>query len=118
MPCTDDFRPPNFNAPDPETQVHLDHLTRENDQLREWLIKLEDGGYLTADQWGMIHRNQSKHRAADLARLEKKFRASIADQKAMGREGQTDLHAKLGLVVTADPSKPLEPQLGFDPDSV
>ena len=119
MPCTDDFRPRNSSAPDPETQVRLDQLTRENDELREALLTLKEGGELTAVMWMKIGREQVKHRQEDLNRLEKQFRSSIADQKAMGREGVATLtHGFLGLVVTADPSRPLEPQLGFDPDSV
>jgi hypothetical protein len=96
----------------------LDRLTTENDRLRELVLRLVDGETITKQELERIRREQTKHRKEDLARLEKQFKASIADQKAMGREGATDLHTKLGLVITADPSKPLEPQLGFDPDSV
>jgi hypothetical protein len=100
-------------------RTEMDRLTRENDWLRELTIRLLNGEPVTKEELECVRRDQiHQHRKEDLARLEKQFRASIADQKAMGREGGTDLHAKLGLVVTADPSRPLTPQLGFDPDSV
>jgi hypothetical protein len=99
-------------------QRKLDRLTAENDRLREFLIRLREGKTLTVREWALVDRHQIAHRKEDLARLENTLRAAIADQKALGREGGTDLHAKLGLVVTADPKQPLEPQLGFDPDSI
>lgn len=119
MPCISDYpldNPPSVNLAN--VKLKLDRLTRENDWLREVTIRLVEGESVTKQELARIRRDQTAHRKEDLARLEKSFRGSIADQKAMGREGQTDLHAKLGLVVTADPSHPLAPQLGFDPDSV
>jgi len=116
MPCQSDY----MRDPVPPTnKAELDRLTAENDRLREFLLRLKAGGGLTVREWKVVERDQVAHRKEDLARLENTFRAAISDQKAMGRTGgASELHAKLGLVVTADPALPLEPQLGFDPDSV
>lgn len=100
-------------------QQACDHLTHENDQLREMVLKLLDGKKLSKLETDTVWRNQIAHRKEDLARLEKTLRRSIADQRAMGRNPVgAELTSKLGAVITADPQHPLEPQLGFDPDSL
>lgn len=60
-----------------------------------------------ASEVAEILKIQEKHRQADLDRLVKEL--SKAPQKNRKR---------LLAVLTADISKPLEPQLGFDPDSI
>jgi len=83
----------------------LDKLTHENDVLREAILEVEakTPGLFKGALIKKIGVSQIKHRKEDLARLEKVFRKSKDAEK-------------LGLVILADPAKPLEPQLGFDPD--
>ena len=59
---------------------------------------------IPADELAAITRDQIAHRRADLDRLLKVF-------------GATANRAMLTTVLAADPALPLEPQLGFDPDS-
>lgn len=83
-----------------------DKLTHENDMLREAIILAwsKEPKLFTAKTMKVVNANQVKHRKEDLARLEATFRKS--------RDAE-----KLGLVMLADPTKPLEKQLGFDPDA-
>jgi hypothetical protein len=105
MPCQsnyDDYS--NQSA----TRAELNRLTAENDMLREALIKIfeENPGFSTKlpkKLVAAISTSQIKHRREDLDRLEKTFI----------KNKNTELLQK---VWDADPSKPLEPQLGFNPD--
>jgi len=92
----------------------VDRLTRENHLLREMVINLDQGGKLTATELRMVKRNQTAHRKEDLDRLEKTLREAITK----GATDSGNVYEMLGRVVVADPSQPLEPQLGFDPDSL
>jgi hypothetical protein len=94
----------------------LDKLTAENDLLRETLLSVVESPTYTipAKVLKLIEKDQVKHRKEDLIRLEKTFRDQIAATNDHARE--RILYELLGRVVVAVPSKPLEPQLGFDPD--
>lgn len=82
----------------------LDKLTHENDILREAVLAAAEAGFdIPPASLSLIEKEQIAHRKEDLKRLEKTFKESKDAQR-------------LGLVVLADPTKPLEPQLGFDPD--
>jgi chemotaxis protein histidine kinase CheA len=123
MPCNSDYmmstRAEQDSAHHDEIariKVELDRLTRENDLLREMVINLDQGGKLTATELKLVKRNQVAHRKEDLARLERTLREALARNPP---EQTADvLHLRLGRVVTADPDRVLEPQLGFDPDSL
>jgi len=93
------------NPADAKLLKDNDHLTHENDQLREALLLiLDDRSYTPPDSTvKLIRKNQIAHRKEDLARLKKTFTKSKDAEK-------------LGLVMLADPNKPLEDQLGFSPD--
>lgn len=82
----------------------LTALTHDNDVLREQIIRLVDGGRLSDDEILGIRNAQTAHRCEDLKRLR--------DACVMADDWE-----RLRKVLNADPSKPLEPQLGFDPDS-
>jgi hypothetical protein len=83
-----------------------DKLTHENDILREVILAAAEKypKAFTAKVLKQVNLDQIAHRKEDLRRLEKTFRASKDAEK-------------LGLVMLADPTKPLEKQLGFDPDA-
>lgn len=81
----------------------IDRLTRENDELREKLLTLLSGGTLTKPESNEILASQIAHRKEDLKRLKQQFKKN---KDAL----------RYGLVGLADPKKPLEPQLGFNPD--
>lgn len=104
MPCTyytaDEERALAINR----YQKELNSLTHENDMLREALMVAVSGGEIDPDFLKTVYKNQVKHRKEDLKRLQKTFTESKDAEK-------------LGLVMLADPTKPLEPQLGFDPDA-
>lgn len=108
MPCTYDPSPEEIAAAtqqrDKYLRTELDRLTKENDRLRELVVGLAEGRTPSKKELDFIYRDQIKHRKEDLKRLEKTFR-SRKDAK------------RLGLVMLADPNKPLADQLGFDPDS-
>lgn len=139
MPCRDEGPP--TSPPIPKVvKDKLDRLTHENDLLREIILDaVEQDAILVVgkddlrdltkprislEQWAMIKRSQEDHRKEDLARLERKLRDSIS--RKIGRYVGVDRIAsyaaddsmKLAAVLLADPNKPLEPQLGFDPDSL
>lgn len=104
MPCQSDYS----DYANSSARAELDRLTKENDMLRESLIKIfeENPGItlkLPKKLVAAISTAQLKHRRDDLTRLEKTF---IKDKDT----------ENLQKVWDADPSKPLEPQLGFDPD--
>lgn len=84
----------------------LDKLTAENDMLREAVLNLTRDRDFALDPKviKIIAEDQTKHRSADLKRLKAVFTKSKDAEK-------------LGLVMLADPKKPLEPQLGFDADA-
>lgn len=82
----------------------LDRLTHENDVLREAVLSAAEGKPIKKSLLKQVRDNQVQHRKEDLARLEQTFRASKDA-------------TRLGLVMLADPAKPLKPQLGFDPDA-
>jgi hypothetical protein len=83
-----------------------DKLTLENDMLREGILAAAEKApkAFTATFLKKVNLDQIAHRKEDLRRLEKVFRASKDAEK-------------LGKVMLADPNKPLEKQLGFDPDA-
>lgn len=84
----------------------LDALTAEADLLREAVIAYAEGKSpdLPPELLRKIKTRQTAHRKEDLARLEAVFVAAKDKDR-------------LALVWAADPKKPLEPQLGFDPDA-
>lgn len=118
MPCT-------YYTPDEERRMsaeydrkqraELDRLTHENDILREALIAATSGNEIDPDFLKTVHENQVKHRKEDLKRLEKTFRKQLSETNDYARE--RIIQQMIGAVVTADPLKPLAPQLGFDPDA-
>ena len=81
-----------------------DKLTLENDLLREGILAAAEKApkAFTASFLKKVNLDQIAHRKEDLRRLEKVFRTSKDAEK-------------LGRVILADPTKPLEKQLGFDP---
>lgn len=97
MPCRSDYMEPNHRQ-------ELDRLTRENDMLREAVLSLQAGKGLPDAALMLIQEEQIKHRKEDLQRLAKVFRTAKDAPR-------------LGAVMLADPRKPLEPQLEFDPDA-
>ena len=114
MPCNSDYMDPTPAERETKIRKEMDKLTRENDLLREMVINLDQGGKLTATELRMVKRNQTAHRKEDLDRLEKTLREAITK----GATDSGNVYEMLGRVVVADPSQPLEPQLGFDPDSL
>jgi hypothetical protein len=105
MPCQGG---PSYS---PETDYRtwkgrLDELTVEADQLRELVIAFVEGDTPEVPQklLNLIKRRQTAHRKEDLERLEKTFIASKDTER-------------LAKVWAASPKRPLEPQLGFNPDS-
>lgn len=84
----------------------LNKLTLENDILRDVILDIADTNpeLIPAKILKMVEAEQIKHRKEDLKRLEKTFR-------------KTKDAERLGKVMLADPNKPLEPQLGFNPDT-
>ena len=82
-----------------------DKLTLENDILRDVILGIAETNpeLIPPKVFKKVEADQIKHRKEDLARLEKTFRASKDAER-------------LGKVILADPKKPLEPQLGFNPD--
>jgi hypothetical protein len=86
----------------------LDKLTADNDRLRETVVELvnrfpEVEDFVGAEVFALIEKDQIEHRKADLARLQRVF---TANKDA----------TRLGIVMLADPTKALDPQLGFSPD--
>lgn len=101
MPC-------RYEGPLPisdKSRKELDRLTKENDSLRELVLRLmnDSNAYISDSEMNMILKDQLQHRKEDLARLKKTF---LKSKDAL----------RLGKVMLADPKKPLEPQLGFNPD--
>jgi hypothetical protein len=112
MPCQvetyDDgySRAREANAETQKWKKIADKLTHENDILREGILAAAEKApkAFTASFLKKVNLDQVAHRKEDLRRLEKTFRASKDAEK-------------LGLVMLADPNKPLQKQLGFDPDA-
>ena len=121
MPCRYEEGPADFLRTEKQRTAQLtadlDKLTAENDRLREAILTLiaDREAELHPDVVKVIENDQTKHRKEDLRRLEKQFRTELAATTDFARERV--LHQLAGAVVTADPSKPLEPQLGYDPDT-
>ncbi len=94
------------NAETEKWKKLADKLTHENDILREGILAAAEKApkAFTASFLKKVNLDQVAHRKEDLRRLEKTFRKSKDAEK-------------LGLVMLADPNKPLEKQLGFDPDA-
>lgn len=104
MPCSYDT-----SAEDRAKMIQdLDRMTVEADRLRELVIGLVNGSIqpkdVPSDIVKEIQRRQTAHRKEDLKRLEQVFIKNKDTER-------------LALVWAAKPTKPLEPQLGFDPDS-
>ncbi len=124
MPCQSGYTvPEEIYLRDIEIRkikAELDRLTHDNDRLREIIISsATQGANIPAADWRWVTKDQIAHRKEDLKRLEKTLRAAIADQMRTGYDKTVaQLYTKLGAVVSADPSKPLQDQLGFDPDSI
>lgn len=115
MPCTYYTSAEERQMAAERYRAELDRLTHENDLLREALFVALDGGEIDPEFLKQIQHDQFKHRKEDLARLEETFRKSLKETNDYARE--TIIYGLLGRVVAADPTKPLEPQLGFDPDA-
>lgn len=114
MPCRYDPSPAEIeaanNARDEKLikpfRKKLDRLTHENDMLREIVIAWRDGNGISdklEEFVDTLEDTQIAHRKEDLARLRETFKQS----------GDFERFEK---VVLADPERPLEDQLGFDPD--
>lgn len=118
MPCNDATSYMYRNAVDERAIEELrnrnDELARDNDALRETLLQLLNNPSYTVPKHviNMIEKDQIKHRKADLERLENTFRQRIA----AGAAGGDVIYTALGKIITADPNKELESQLGFNPD--
>lgn len=106
MPC-------NYYLPGEEAEIRatearkkLDELTAEADRLREIIIEaVINKAVPKVDKkfMSLIVARQVAHRQMDLDRL--------ADTFNKNKDAE-----RLAKVWAADPAKPLEPQLGFDPD--
>lgn len=110
MPCRYDPTPEEIRASkEKREQLYkekLDTLTHERDVAYEHILRfsLDPQNYeIDREYLNKISVSQVAHRKEDLARLEEVFRS-------------TKDYYNLGRVVAADPTKPLEEQLGFDPD--
>lgn len=79
---------------------HVWELMEEYDGLNKFITKVQT---LRVTDYETIRERQIAHREADLSRLMRVFGAN-GDRK------------RLKLVLDADATKPLEPQLGFDAD--
>lgn len=106
-------------------QERNDRLTHENDTLREVVLESLATGKMvniTDAQMVSITADQVAHRREDLRRLEQVFRDYLAEAfmsqgpDALFTQDFKDTAERLQKVLDADPNKPLEPQLGFDPD--
>lgn len=97
-----------------ETQINW--LSVQLDYTRDlvyrmWNTEPDEMGVYPADLAREVTETlviQEKHRQADLNRL----------ITALGKNPTQKNKSLLKKVLEADPSKPLEPQLGFDPDSI
>lgn len=112
-------------------QERNDKLTHENDQLREALLTViayepKAETWIGKDVAKKIQQDQVEHRKEDLSRLAKTFNEKLAalyrgknfqiDNQGW-RDRRDSLFNFIQLVEKANPEHPLEPQLGFDPDS-
>lgn len=112
-------------------QDRNDTLTHENDLLREALIIVQ--GHVGREQLEMwvggellsqVNQNQVEHRKEDLRRLNKTFLDKMVEAATDKKISDSDVRvlnalewsALLLKVREADPTKPLEEQLGFNPD--
>ncbi len=108
-------------------QERNDELTHENDILREALLKIigfepKAAIWIGKDVAQKIEEDQVEHRKEDLRRLEVYFLEQIQSYAKVNppTDKSYDMLDKytglLGKIRHADPEKPLEEQLGFDPD--
>lgn len=102
-------------------QERNDRLTHENDMLREVILESLASGstvVLTEEQAEAIRKNQVAHLVEDLQRLNETLQglldAAIASKNLAG---MAQYASDLFKVQNADPTMPLQAQLGFDPDS-
>ena len=102
MPCRSDY-PEIRTVTDPALVAKLDKLTHENDMLREALLAVPQE-HVDAKVRRLIAKDQVAHRKEDLKRLRETFQRNLD-------------FGRFEKVILADPKKPLEPQLGFDPDA-
>jgi len=113
-------------------QDRNDDLTHENDLLRETILNVvnvlgDEAKSLIPDKLlKHIEQDQVEHRKEDLRRLEATLNEKVAvlykgKNFRAGEQGWKEernvLFDHMHRVYTADPKLPLEPQLGFDPDS-
>lgn len=118
----------DFAARTAPMRAALDTLTHENDILREALLKIislepKAAIWIGTSLSEQIALDQVEHRKEDLRRLTETFNDKIleaaTDKKvdpAQRALNAISWGAFLLKVREADPEKPLEPQLGFDPD--
>ena len=137
MPCRTDYTPDEErrmrearNEPIvTDLRIKLDELTHENDTLREVILKLvEEGGApvrdaIPNDLLAQITEKQIIHRQEDLRRLDKTLSEKIVSFSSTGEMSNSRMDAIANFITylkkvrDADATKPLEPQLGFDPDA-
>lgn len=122
MPCNDggpslnEIR--NTEARNVELRKRNDELAAQNDRLREYVLAAElyasqnEGKHLalSPEVAKLFEKEQTEHRKVDLKRLQKTFLKKVKDHPAGVN------YERLGRILAADPTKPLESQLGFDPD--
>lgn len=96
----------------------VDRLTHENDVLREVVLQLADslhGSPEAISGMESLRTMQTDHRREDLDRLERTLTTPhLYAEFELTPDVRRDMVRK---VIQADPTKPLEPQLGFDPDA-
>jgi hypothetical protein len=101
-------------------KADLDRLTHENDVLREFILSLPKVT-VPAAIYEAVNKNQVEHRKEDLKRLEDYFEEQITviskrKPSSFNKDARREYFTLLQLVLAADPTEALEPQLGFDPD--
>lgn len=95
-------------------QKQVDELTDANnalsvrvDYLQDLIWKMHEGAPTESGEVEAVLERQVEHRKADLDRLIR----TLTDTEDIDYD-------RLRNVLDADPTRPLEPQLGFDPDSI
>lgn len=71
---------------------------------------------VTKETWDKIQADQVEHRKEDLRRLQLTFKDMWMKIADMESDAANVIWEKWDRVRKADPQKPLQPQLGFDPD--
>lgn len=100
-------KPAKASTPKKPTQARqIEILSAKVDYLRDviWYL-INDEEKVTADELDIILSDQEKHRQVDLDRVAVVLSKNLKKNKEL-----------LQKVIDADISKPLEPQLGFNPD--